>query len=167
MKKSSFLIVLFSFCSLIAFAQYRSDLPSYYDYSGPLINEHAPTIQNGLNRFFNSIKMSHSYSMSFNSFGGDYQNINAYTNTMHFKLSDRMNGRLDVSFLHSPFGGNQSFSGSNNMHNQVLIKNAELNYKINDKAFIRVQFQQLPRGFGYNPYAFSSYNRYRNDWFWH
>ena len=86
---------------------------------------------------------------------------------MQFNISDRMNGRLDISFLHSPFGGNQNFLGSSNMQNQVIIRNAELNYKLSDKAFIRVQYQQLPRGFGFNPYGFNRYYRYRNNWMWY
>lgn len=166
MKKLSFLI-FFVICSQLTFAQYRSDLPTYFDYTGPLINERAPTVQHSLNRFFSTIKMSHSYSMSFNSFGGNYQNMNAYTNTMQFNISDRMNGRVDISFLHSPFGGNQNFLGSSNIQNQVIIRNAELNYKLSDKAFIRVQYQQLPRGFGYNPYGFNRHDRYRNNWMWY
>lgn len=113
--------------------------------------------------------MSHSYSMNFSSFSGNYQSVNAYTNTIQFQFSERMNGRVDVSFLHSPFGGNQNFAGSNNFQNQVVIRNAELNYKISDNAFIRVQYQQLPRGFGYgyNPYGYNRFSRYRNNWMWY
>ena len=166
MKKLSFFI-FFVICSQLTFAQYRSDLPTYFDYTGPLIDERAPTVQHSLNRFFSNIEMSHTYSMSFNSFGGNYQNMNAYTNTMQFNISDRMNGRVDISFLHSPFGGNQNFLGSSYMQNQVIIRNAELNYKLSDKAFIRVQYQQLPRGFGYTPYRFNRYDRYRNNWIWY
>jgi len=166
MKKLSFILLLIGFCTQLANAQYRSDLPGYYDYTGPLINERAPTVQNGLNRFFSNVKMSHSYNMSFNSYGGNYQNVNSYTNTMQFQISERMNGRVDVSFLHSPFGGNQNISGANNFQSQVIIRNAELNYKISDKAFIRIQYQQLPSGlgYGYNPYG---YNRYRNNRMWY
>ena len=132
MKKLSFFI-FFVICSQLTYAQYRSDLPTYFDYTGPLIDERAPTVQHSLNRFFSNIEMSHSYSMSFGSFGGNYQNMNAYTNTMQFNISNRMNGRVDISFLHSPFGGNQNFLGSSNMQNQVIIRNAELNYKLSDK----------------------------------
>ena len=107
--------------------------------------------------------------MSFSSFGGSYQNINAYTNTMQFALSERMTGRVDISFLHSPFGGNTSFSNAGNFQNQVILRNAELNYKISDKAFIHVSYQQLPSQFGFNPYGYgySPYNRFRNNWMWY
>ncbi len=169
MKRLSFLLLFFIISTQIVRAQYRADLPGYYDYTGPLINERAPTVQSGLDRFFSSIQMSHSYSMNFSSFSGNYQSVNAYTNTMQFQLSERMNGRVDVSFLHSPFGGNQNFAGSSSFQNQVIISNAELNYKISDNAFIRVQYQQLPRGFGYgyNPYGHNRFSRYRNAWMWY
>lgn len=169
MKK---LISLFAFTFLVvvsAQAQLRSDLASPTDFSGPLINESAPTIQSRLNQFFSSIKMSHSYSMTFSSFGGSYQNVNAYTNTMEFALSSRMTGRLDVSFLHSPFGSNQQYMNAGNFQNQIMISNAELNYKISDRASIHIQYQQLPNAFGYSPYGYgySPYNRYRNYWLWY
>ncbi len=169
MRTTTFFLFFIFIASTVANAQFRADLPGYFDFTGPLVNERAPTVQTGLDRFFSNVKMSHSYSMSFNSFGGNYQNVNAYTNTMQFQFSDRMNGRVDVSFLHSPFGGNQNFAGSSNFQNQVIIRNAELNYKLSDNAFIRVQYQQLPSGFGYgyNPYGYNSFNRYRNNWMWY
>lgn len=165
MKRLLFLLFSVLFISS-ANAQLRGDLAGYYDYSGPLVNERVPTVQSGLNNFFSNIRMSHSYSMSFSSFGGNYQNLNAYTNTMQFAFNERLNGRVDVSFVHSPFGGNQNFGGSNNIGNQVFIRNAELNYKLSDKAFIRVQYQRLP-GYGYSPYGYDRFNRYRNNWMWY
>ncbi len=104
--------------------------------------------------------------MNFSSFGGGYQNVNAYTNTVRFDISPRMNGRVDVSFLHSPFGGSSAY-GQDNFQNRVVIENAELNYKISDKAFIQFQYRQLPAGFyGYNPYGFNRFDRRFND-FWY
>ena len=171
MKKLFSLILFVVLLATASQAQLRSDLARPNDFSGPLINDKAPTVQSRLNQFFNSVKMSHSYSMSFSSFGGGYQNVNAYTNTMQFDLSSRMSGRVDVSFLHSPFGGNQQFMNAGNFQNQVIISNAELNYKISDKAFINVSFRQLPRGsYGYSPfgyYGYSPYNRYRDNWMWY
>lgn len=148
-------------------AQLREDLNGYYDYTGPLINQSAPTVDSGLDKFFRSITMSHSYNMSFSSFGGNYQNVNAYTNTMQFAITPKLDGRVDISFLHSPFGGNQSFSGAPGFQNQVIIRNAELNYKISDKAFIRIQYQQLPRQYGFSPYGYNRFDRYRNNWMWY
>ena len=163
MKKVFLSLTLFSLLLIgTANGQLRADLSTPYDYSGPIINRSAPTIESGLNRFFNSIQMSHSYSMNFSSFGGGYQNVNAYTNTLSFDISPRMNGRVDVSFLHSPFGGNLAH-GQNSFQNQVVISNAELNYKISDNAFIRFQYQQLPAGYyGFDPFGYSRFGRYNS-----
>ena len=167
MKKTTLLSLLILAFSLSANAQLRENLSSPYDYTGPIISQHEPTVQNGLERFFSSVRMSHSYSMNFASFGGSYQSVNAYTNTLQFQLSPKLDGRVDISFLHSPFGASQQFGQNNSIGNQVLIRNAELNYKINDKAFIRIQYQQLPRGFGYNPYGYNRFNRNRGFGFWY
>ena len=152
----------------LAQAQLRDDLSKPYDYSGPIVNRNSPTVNNALNRFFNSVEMSHSYSMNFSSFGGSYQNVNAYTNTLTFDISPRMNGRVDVSFLHSPFGANLA-QGQSSFQNQVVIQNAELNYKISDKAFIRFQYRQIPAGmFGNDPYnRFGRNNMFSNNGFWY
>lgn len=172
MKKSIFTFLLFTILFTgITNAQLRENLSSPYDYSGPIINRSVPTVDNALNRFFNSVEMSHSYSMNFSSFGGGYQNINAYTNTLTFDISPRLDGRVDVSFLHSPFGGNLA-QGQSSFDNQVIIRNAELNYKISDRAFIRFQYQQLPAGFGYgyDPYGYGGFGRYNRSYdpgFWY
>lgn len=148
-------------------AQLREDTATPYDYSGPIVNTNAPTVDNGLDRFFRTFKMSHSYSMNFGSYGGNYQNVNAYTNTMQFSFSPRLHGRVDVSFLHSPFGGN-TYGAQGSFDNQVVIENAELSYQISDKANISFQYRQVPNYYGYSPfgtgygYGYSRFGRYRN-----
>jgi hypothetical protein len=148
-------------------AQLREDLPRYNDFSGPIINSQTSTVQSWLSNFFqNNVTMSHSYSMSFGAVGGSYQNVNAYTNTLNFMFTPDFTGRLDVSFLHSPFGGSGFVNTNNNLGGQVIIRNAELNYKLGDNARIQLQYQQLPAGYGYyNPYGLGAfgYNRF-NPW---
>ncbi|MDR9416155.1 MAG: hypothetical protein RI564_07715 [Gracilimonas sp.] len=158
MKKLFTLTSIFLFLfSLQLSAQLRADLHSSADFTGPIINKNTPTVQNWLNNFFqNNITMSHSYSMNFGSVAGSYQNVNAYTNTMRFAFTDNLTGRLDVSFLHSPFGGSDFVNTGNNLNGEILIRNAELNYKVGENSHIQLRYQQLPAGYGfYNPY-----NRY-------
>lgn len=163
-KVFSLLLAVILFTSIDAFAQLRGDVSRPFDYQGAVINATTPSIQSKLNKFFSNVKMSHSYSMSFSSFGGSYQNVNAYTNTMQFAFSDRFNGRVDVSLFHSPFGGNNSF-GMNTNQPQVMISNAELNYKLGENSMIRLQYQRLPNTFGFGPSPFGyGYNRY-NPWY--
>ena len=162
MNKSTFLLIpaLLLLFSLNSNAQLRGDVSQPFDYRGAVVNTQSATVQNKLASFFeNNVQMSHSYSMSFTSFGGSYQNLNAYTNTMNIAFTERLQGRVDVSFFHSPFGGSNLYSAGQN-EPRVMISNAELNYQISDKATIRFQYQRLP----YNPYGFSpfGYNRYNN-----
>lgn len=169
MRKIFILTITFSFIlSLATHAQLRQNLSSPNEFSGPIVNTQAPTVQGWLNDFFqNNISMSHSYSMNFGSVGGTYQNVNAYTNTIHMAFTPNLTGRVDVSFLHSPFGNSNLVNTNNNLGGEVLIRNAELNYKIGDNAHIRFQYQQLPGHYGfYNPYGYNSYmyDRY-NPWY--
>ncbi len=151
-------------------AQLRNDLPTYYDFSGPIVSSNTVTVQSWLNDFFqNRVSMSHSYSMNFGAAGGSFQNMNAYTNTLNFMFSEDLTGRVDVSFLHSPFGGSNFMGAENSMDNRVIIRNAELNYKLGDNAHIRLQYQQLPAQYGFfNPYGFSPYGsrgRFNRLWY--
>ncbi len=141
-------------------AQMRGDVSQPFDYRGAVVNTQSATVQSKLAGFFeNKVQMSHSYSMSFGSYGGSYQNLNAYTNTMNIAFSDRLHGRVDVSFFHSPFGGNNLYGVSQN-EPRVMLSNAELNYKITDRTTISFQYQRTP----YSPYGLSpfGYNRYNN-----
>ena len=168
MKK--ILLTTFVFAILLSSqlsAQLREDLSKSYEFSGPIINTKAPTVQNWLNDFFqNKVSMSHSYSMNFGSYGGSYQNVNAYTNTLHFAFTQDLTGRLDISFLHSPFGGSNFGNSNGGFNGEVIIRNAELNYEINDNARISFQYQQLPRSYGFfnRGYARYGYNRF-NPWY--
>jgi hypothetical protein len=171
MKKLLTLTFIFTlFLSLQLSAQLRDDLPSYNDFSGPVINNQEATLQTWLSNFFqNNVTMSHSYSMNFGSVGGSYQNVNSYTNTLNFMFTENLTGRMDVSFLHSPFGGSNFVDTNNNIGGEVLIRNAELNYKISDNAHIQLRYQQLPSSYGYNPYGYGfspyGYNRFGNSWY--
>lgn len=155
MKKLLSIFVVFLALSMTLQAQKRDDLIEPHEYSGPFVNTKAPTVESGLANFFkNRVRMSHSYSMNFGSFAGNFQNVNAYTNTMEFFFSDNLTGRVDVSFLHSPFGGNDIYG--NGMQPQILVQNAELNYRISDNALIQFQYRQLPRGMGFGNPAFGN-----------
>ncbi|TVQ65539.1 MAG: hypothetical protein EA360_08825 [Balneolaceae bacterium] len=158
---SSILIILFS--TTVSEAQLRSDLnqrnddfTAAYTHQG---NASAPgSWMNLLN-----MSMSHSYSMTFNNFGGQMNNLNAYTNHMLFDISDRLNAQVDVSVLHSPFGN--SFMNNNQLGTKIILDQARLDYRLSPNSSISVQFSQRPAYYGYNPFGQSSfhspYNRMR------
>lgn len=157
---SRFSILLFAVIFLgtsISYGQFRDQLKKSSDYTGSVIKENPAQGADWSNLF--NMTMNHSYSMTFSSFGGQAQNINAYTNTMRFFFSDKLTGRLDVSLLHSPFG-NSSFNNMNNngFGADIIIRNAELNYQIGEKSNISLHFQQMPTN-GYGGFFGSPFNR--------
>jgi hypothetical protein len=144
-----FVLLVFGMSS-ISHAQLREDQPTSSDFTGPVLKQN-PSQGANLSNLFN-MEMSHSYSMMFSNFGGQTYNMNAYTNTMQFFFSDNLTGRVDMSVLHSPFG-NSFASNSNGMNTQFMIRNAELNYQLSEKSNIRIQFQQVPAGYGMSPWS--------------
>lgn len=141
--------LLFIFASVaLVQAQFRSDVPSGLDWTGPVTKPQSQAVSGllGLQDF----RMDHSYEMSVGSFGGATYNQNFYTNTMHFLFNQNLYGRVDLSLAHSPFG-NSMMAGDENV--QFFVRNAELNYRFSENSHIRLSFSQLPRGYGfYSPF---------------
>lgn len=163
-KVTLFLVFIIFSTATVAEAQFRKDIDRADAFTGAVIKTDPPAAADGWMGALN-MRMSHSYSMSFGSFGGQYQNLNAYTNHMFFDLSDRMTGQLDVSLLHSPFGSSYMTNNSNGMGTRVLIDNARLDYQLSSNSRISLQFSQ-------RPYYSSPYGRYGNPYsglnsYWH
>lgn len=143
-------------------AQLRDHLNKPSDYSGPIVKEHDPSDGANLGNLFN-MQMSHSYSVNFMSFGGQYQNLNAYTNTMQFFFTDKLTGRVDLSLMHSPFGGNAMNGFDAQKEVQFILRNAELNYQLSDNTSLHLQVNQYPQGYGYYPgYGDSRYSPFQS-----
>lgn len=152
------LILLFSitvFSVSIADAQLRGDLSGPSDYSGIVSTDNSPSSGSWMNAL--NMTMNHSYSMTFSSFGGQTQNINAYTNSMLFDISENLDAQVDVSFLHSPFGNN--FMANESLSSRIIIDRARLDYQISDRANISFEFSQ--RSYQYSPFGYGGhgYNR--------
>ncbi len=157
MKFYSLLLVLIFSVTMIAEAQLRSDLnPQYEDFGGTITHTHGSSSSIGDWMNMLNMTMSHSYSMTFSNFGGQTQNINAYTNSMFFDVSDRMNAQVDISLLHSPFGNN--FMNNDNLGTRVIIDQARLDYQISSNANISIQFSQRPYYGGFGNYGFGSHH---------
>ncbi|MEX0944379.1 MAG: hypothetical protein WD513_01005 [Balneolaceae bacterium] len=157
MKFLSLITILLFSMTLVAEAQLRSDLTHQHEeYSATLMhNSH----QNSPGSWMNLLNMTmgHSYSMSFSNFGGQMQNLNAYTNHMFFDVSDRMNAQLDVSVLHSPFGN--SFMNNDHLGTKIIIDQARVNFRLSENSSISLQFSQRPAYYGYNsPYGYGGFN---------
>lgn len=148
----AFFVLTFGIHSLSS-AQLRENMNNSSALTGPVVKSD-PSEGANLGNLFN-MKMDHSYSMMFSSFGGQMQNMNAYTNTMRFFFTENLTGRVDLSLLHSPFGGSSYMSNNNGgMNTELIIRNAELNYQLSENSNIRVQFQQLPNNYyGISPWG--------------
>lgn len=141
-------------------AQLRSEVPSPFGISGPTLAHPS----DGMNdqRLFGlaSLRMGHSYEMSMGSFGGQMYNQNMYTNTIMLDFNERMSGRLDVAFAHSPFGN--ALPGMN-QSGRIFVRNAELNYNLSERTNINISFRQVPAGMGYyNPYGYNGFGHGHN-----
>ncbi len=106
--------------------------------------------------------MSHSFSLSYGTFGSQGMSLGTYTNSMTYQFSDKLDARADVSMMYSP---NASFASSSfgkngrgNNFSSIFLSNAELNYRPWQNVQFRVQFRQMPY---YNPY----YSPYYSPWF--
>jgi len=96
------------------------------------------------------VTMTHGYSMTFGSFGGQYQNLNAYTNSMQFEFNDRFQANVDVALLHSPFGGSVLMQSQSPMGMRFVVENASLSYKLSENVRFDVCFSQTPYGSGFS-----------------
>ncbi len=147
--KVIFSLLLFTLiCGIsVSQAQLRENKTDKSEYRGPVFKENDPSDGAKLSNLFN-MTMDHSYSMAFSSFGGRYQNLNMYTNTMRFYFTDKLTGRLDLSLLHSPFGSSKFAGPGADEGIKFIIRNAELNYEISENAKIHLHYQQVPAGYG-------------------
>ncbi len=99
----------------------------------------------------NKFSMSHSYSLSFTSFGGQSYNQGLYLNTMMYQLSNPIKMYLQFGVQHQPFGQNEFQSQSS-----AFVAGAGFEYKPSDNFKVQFEFSQQPNSL-YSPY----YNRSR------
>jgi hypothetical protein len=121
--------------------------------------------QNGaitsLNQLFSPqhFRMSHSYEMSFGSFGGGSSSLGMYTNTMSFQFSEKLAARVDMSYAFSPFGSMNPL-GPEADQGRFFLRNAEIAYKPAKNMQIHLQIRQSPYGGYMSPYGYSGYDGY-------
>jgi hypothetical protein len=143
MKTLFLSVIIITALSVTANAQLREHALQSPDYTGTITHSNSDSQVNDWMNLLN-MTMSHSYSMTFSNFGGQMQNLNAYTNHMLFDINDRMNARVDISVLHSPFGNSFMNMNNNSLGSRIIIQNAEFEYKISNNTSISLQFSQSP-----------------------
>lgn len=110
--------------------------------------------------------MRHSFSLSYQTFGGQGLSMGIYTNSMMYKFSDDLDIQADVSLMASPF--NSFGKQAQNSLNGLFLNRAELNYRPWKNALFQIQYQQLPPIYwlnsGYRSWnAFDGIDRYQED----
>ncbi|MFQ5650386.1 MAG: hypothetical protein ACE5IY_10635 [bacterium] len=87
-----------------------------------------------------NFSMSHSYSFSVGSLGGNSYNMGLYLNTMKYRLSDLLTFHLQLGMQHQPFGNQTAFGPKS----QIFISSAGVEYKPSDSLKLQVLFSQSP-----------------------
>jgi len=151
MKPLVFSLLAIVLASATLSAQFKSNVPAEPNVSQSLVRSDDSGLLFG---WFDpgKLKMSQSYSLSYQTFGKNGLALGIYTNSLSYQLSDPLSLQMDVSVMHSPYsslGGDfaKSLSG-------VYLTRAELNYKPSDNTLFQIQFRQIPSAFYYGGYGY-------------
>jgi hypothetical protein len=159
MRYLPFVVLLLAlFAAQQAQAQLRADVPAR---PAPVAVYEQPT-GFALGQLFNAetLRLSHSYELSYSSFGGQGIGVGLYTSSLRFQPSDRLAARVDVGVAHSPFGSSalqSRFGFSSEQPAQIFLREATLAYRPTENSMITFSFQQSPFGGFYGPLGFSPY----------
>ncbi|HTX98885.1 MAG TPA: hypothetical protein VMG09_02570 [Bacteroidota bacterium] len=139
-------------------AQFKSQLNTEDRVSDGMAPAEQPSMILG---FFDPEKfhMHHSFSLSYQTMGGQGMSLGSYTNSMTYDFTDRLNARADLTFMYSPYNSLSSLGtkGKNDL-SSLFLSRAEVNYKPWDNVLLQVQFRQVPYGGGY-------FSPYYDPWF--
>jgi len=103
----------------------------------------------------NNLKMHHSFSLSYSSFGREGLALGIYTNTLSYKFNKKLNFELQTSIVSSPYSSlGKKFT---NQINGIYIRSARLNYRPTKNTAISVEFSNDPTRYYYNPYYYGGY----------
>jgi hypothetical protein len=103
--------------------------------------------------------MSHSFSLSYFSFGGQSISQSMYLNTLNYQISDPLS--LSVQWGIRAFPHNTLGNNSTLLNGGLFFSGAELNYRPTDNLFIKFEVNRMPY---YNSYRYP-YRPYQSN-FW-
>lgn len=136
-------------------AQLRAELPPRV---APAAVYTQPSPGLSLGNLFNSetLKFSHGYEFSYNSFGGEGIGIGVYSTSMRWQPTDRLAARVDVGLAHSPFGSSmmqQQLGFSQDQPARVFLQNASIAYRPTENSVLTLSFSQSPYGGYFAPFG--------------
>ena len=113
-------------------------------------------------------KMSQSYSMFFSS-GRNGGMRGMYENTINYKMSDKLNLRLNFGYMFQPGFINSKKNSASNFNNGIFLPNFDLTYRPSKNTFLNFSYRTYTPGLMYSPYynnsRFNDFYHYNNDWF--
>jgi hypothetical protein len=154
MKK---LILLILFVSAITtFGQFKGDENKSVDIRSGILNQNPG---GSLLSFidFSKFSMSHSFGMSYSSFGNNGVALGVYTNHLAYDFNEQLNIEVNASVVNSPY--NTLGDTFTNTINGVYIDNARINYSPTESFNISLQFSNSPFNYynnyyyGYSPFS--------------
>jgi len=133
----------------VASAQFKSQVQEQARVSDVLIHQSVPSLFFG---WFNpeQFRMSHSFSLSYASFGGAGMSLGTYTNSMRYDFADNLTARADLSLSYSPYNSIPALSGKNDL-SSLYLSRAELDYMPWENVLFQVQYRSIPYGY-YSPF---------------
>lgn len=87
------------------------------------------------------LKMSHSLSMSYISFGGFNAMVNTYINTINYKFSDKLLLTTKLGIMNSPYN---SLPNNSYLNNNQFFGGAALQYKPSENSSIYLSIESNP-----------------------
>ena len=159
MKKLLMMIIVLSIVPTLAFGQLKKQNETV-DIKSAIIEPLGNTLS-GIGLIDPSkISMSHSFSMSYFSFGGNSLSQSMYLNTIRYQIADPLTLKLQwgiQNFPHNTFMANHpAFQGG------PFISGAELDYRPTENIKVKFQYNRMP---GYhNSYRYPYYSRFNNFW---
>ena len=158
MKK---VLLILTIISSISFAQFKGDENKPLDIkSGILSSNPVSSIFSFINP--ENFSMSHSFGISYSSFGSEGLALGVYTNHMAYKFNEDFNFELDASIVNSPYSTlGESFTKS---INGFYIDRARINYNPSKDFNISLMFSNSPYSY-YGNYGYGRFSSNYNRWF--
>ena len=149
-----FSLMVLVLISSVGLAQFKSQVEDQARVSDVLMHQ-SPSLLFG---WFNPDRfhMNHSVSFSYQSFGGRGISLGTYTNSMRYDIADNMTARADVSLSYSPYNSLSTLGKSD--LSSLYLSRAQLDYKPWENVLFKVQYSNVPYGYGY-------YSPFSNHWF--
>ena len=158
MKKTIYIFVLF--VTSVAFGQFKGDENKVNFNQGILSSNPVSSLFSFINP--ENFSMSHTFGMSYSTFGNQGMALGTYTNHLAYEFNEEFNIEVDASLVNTPYNtlGDQ-FSKS---INGFYLDRAQINYRPSKDFNVSLMFSNSPFSY-YNRNGYGRISPYSNRWF--